>query len=117
MQDAMTGQQGLERVKYSTWGWRKVSYFFCYPAPDGFFCRKEEIAEAVEFVPLRICESNVVTQQGLTEFVIDRALVRDVAELGFSAPLNSVSRAMNQEGRIGTSLAMFCAAIGEERSR
>jgi hypothetical protein len=112
---AMTGQQGLNRIEGSSGRWRKVCNFFCYSTFNGFLCRKEEITEVIQFVPLIGRQSCVAPQQGLRHLVVGCQRVRNCAELGFPSELESVSSAMNQERSTGASLAMLCAQIGDKR--
>lgn len=68
----MTRQQGLDRSEFSSLRWRKMSNFFCYATGNGFFSRKEQIADVVDSLPLEGSQSNVAPQQGLRHLVVSR---------------------------------------------
>jgi hypothetical protein len=69
-QISVSVQQGLNSGQWCPCGWREITNFVRYSAGNSFFSRKEEVALAVEPIPLGVGELNVVTQNDLSDPIV-----------------------------------------------
>jgi hypothetical protein len=71
-QYSVSRQQVLNDGKVGVWRWSKITNFIRYTAGDGIFGWKEDITLAIEPVPLSLREADMIPENLLSHFVVNR---------------------------------------------